>query len=100
MCYKFIRREVTNALDVWIQSLIQFHGALREGNAHITVYDVTTWRWVNLVSPAPPSFPSLAVRKGLTKFTTFGAHDVIAITSPQKNDRCTEELREHEPASC
>ena len=32
--------------------------------------------------------------KGRTKFTTSGAHDVIAITSPQKNDLCTEELRE------
>ena len=26
---------------------------------------------------------------GRTKFTTSGAHDVIAITSPQKNDLCT-----------
>ena len=33
-----------------------------------------------------------AVKKGCTKFTTSGAHDVIAITSPQKNDLCTEEL--------
>ena len=32
-------------------------------------------------------------RPGRTKFTTSGAHDVIAITSPQKNDLCTEELR-------
>ena len=32
--------------------------------------------------------------KGLTKFTTSGAHDVIAITSPQKNDLCTEELQD------
>ena len=32
--------------------------------------------------------------KGRTKFTTSGAHDVIAITSPQKNDLCTEELRD------
>ena len=31
---------------------------------------------------------------GCTKFTTSGAHDVIAITSPQKNDLCTEELRD------
>ena len=31
---------------------------------------------------------------GRTKFTTSGAHDVIAITSPQKNDLCTEELRD------
>ena len=29
-----------------------------------------------------------------TKFTTSGAHDVIAITSPQKNDLCTEELQD------
>ena len=28
---------------VWIQ----FHGALRERNAHITVYDVTAWSLVN-----------------------------------------------------
>ena len=32
--------------------------------------------------------------KGRTKFTTSGAHDVIAITSAQKNDLCTEELRD------
>ena len=31
---------------------------------------------------------------GRTKFTTSGAHDVIAITSPLKNDLCTEELRD------
>ena len=31
---------------------------------------------------------------GRTKFTTSGAHDVIAITSPQKNDLCTGELRD------
>ena len=31
---------------------------------------------------------------GRTKFTTSGAHDVIAITSPQKNNLCTEELRD------
>ena len=34
------------------------------------------------------------VPMGRTKFTTSGAHDVIAITSPQKNDLCTEELRD------
>ena len=28
---------------------------------------------------------------GHTKFTTSGAHDVIAITSPQKNNLCTED---------
>ena len=32
-------------------------------------------------------------RLGHTKFTTSGAHDVIAITSPQNNDLCTKELR-------
>ena len=31
---------------------------------------------------------------GRTTFTTSGAHDVIVITSPQKNDLCTEELRD------
>ena len=31
---------------------------------------------------------------GPTKFTTSGAHDIIAITSPQKNELCTEELRD------
>ena len=31
---------------------------------------------------------------GRTKFTTSGAHDVTSITSPQKNDLCTEELRD------
>ena len=34
------------------------------------------------------------IAMGRTKFTTSGAHDVIAITSPQKNDLCTEELRD------
>ena len=38
----------TNALHIWIQ----FHGALRARNAHITVYDITTWSWVNLVHPS------------------------------------------------
>ena len=28
---------------------------------------------------------------GRTKFTTFGAHDVITNTSPWKNDHCTED---------
>ena len=32
--------------------------------------------------------------KGRTKFTTSGAHDVIEITSPYKNDLCTKELRD------
>ena len=32
--------------------------------------------------------------QGRTKFTTSGAHDVIAITSTQKNELCTEELRD------
>ena len=43
----------TNALHVWIQ----FHGALRALNAHITVYDVTTWSWVNLVNPHTDALP-------------------------------------------
>ena len=30
--------------------------------------------------------------RACTKFTRSGAHDVIAITSPQKNDLCTKEL--------
>ena len=34
------------------------------------------------------------LESGRTKFTTSGAHDVIAITSPQKNNLCTEELRD------
>ena len=33
-----------------------------------------------------------SMEMGRTKFTTSGAHDVIAITSPQKNDLCTEKL--------
>ena len=32
--------------------------------------------------------------QGHAKFTTSGAHDVIAITSLPKNDLCTEELRD------
>ena len=31
---------------------------------------------------------------GGTKLTTSGAHDVIAITSLQKNDHCTDELQD------
>ena len=42
-----------NALHVWIQ----FHGALRARNAHITVYDVTTWSWENpSFAPRPRPF--------------------------------------------
>ena len=33
-------------------------------------------------------------QSGRAKFTTSGAHDVIAITSLPKNDLCTEELRD------
>ena len=33
-------------------------------------------------------------KMGHTKFTTSGAHDVIAITSAQKNDLCTKEIRD------
>ena len=40
------------------------------------------------------SIVSVVSQKWRTKFTTSGAHDVIAITSPQKNDLCTEELRD------
>ena len=38
----------------------------------------------------------MVVSKGRTiiKFTTSGAHDVIAIISPQKNDLRTQELRD------
>ena len=43
----------TNVLHVWIQ----FHGALHVRNAHITIYDVTTWSWVNLVHPDTESDP-------------------------------------------
>ena len=31
--------------------------------------------------------------RGIAKFTS-GAHDVIAIISPRKNDLCTEKLRD------
>ena len=37
-------------------------------------------------------YTSISDKKGRTKFTTSGAHDVIAITSPQKIDLCTEKL--------
>ena len=51
MCYKYIRREV------WLARLMRYMSgsssmALCARNAHITVYDVTTWRWVNLVHPS------------------------------------------------
>ena len=51
MCYKYIRREV------WLARLMRYMSgsssmALCARNAHITVYDVTTWSWVNLVHPA------------------------------------------------
>ena len=43
-----LRREVWLAgLHVWIQ----YSMAVCARNAHITVYDVTTWSWVNLVNP-------------------------------------------------
>ena len=50
MCYKYIRREV------WLARLMCYMSgsssmALCACNAHITVYDVTTWSWVNLVHP-------------------------------------------------
>ena len=35
---------------------------------------------------------------GHTKFTTSGAHDITAITSLQKHDFCTEELRDTDTA--
>ena len=45
-----------HVLHVWIQ----FHEPWR--SAHITVYDVTTWSWVNLVNPVsslvPRPFPA------------------------------------------
>ena len=34
------------------------------------------------------------LKTGRTKFTASGAHDVIEITSPRKNDLCTEKLRD------
>ena len=34
----------------------------------------------------------LKITLGHTNFTTSGAHDVLAITSPQKNDLCNKEL--------
>ena len=36
--------------------LIQFHGALLVRNAHITIYDITTRSWVNLVNSSPDEF--------------------------------------------
>ena len=50
MCYKYIRREM------WLARLMRYMSgsssmALCARNAHITVYDVTTWSWVNLVHP-------------------------------------------------
>ena len=51
------------------------------------------------ISSASPSLMSysaeLQLRVGLmghTKFTTSGAHSIIAMTSPQKNDLCTEDV--------
>ena len=41
---------------------------------------------VSIIRDSPAIFST-----GRTKFT-YGAHDVIAITSPQKNDLCTEDL--------
>ena len=35
---------------------------------------------------------------GRTKLITSGAHDVIAVTSPQKNDLCTEEVGDNLPS--
>ena len=50
--------------------------------------------WRCLASFPGPAQLSVACSTGRTKFTTSGAHDVIAITSPQKNDLCTEVLRD------
>ena len=54
----------TNVLHVWIQ----FHGALRARNAHITVYDVTTWSWVNLVHPSVIRSSGVSAIQGLLKY--------------------------------
>ena len=48
MCYKYIRR------GVWLARLMRYMSGSSSmahwaHNAHITVYDVTTWSWVNLV---------------------------------------------------
>ena len=47
-------------------------------------------------SPSLTSYSAeLPLRVGLmgrTKLITSGAHDIIAVTSPQKNDLCTEEV--------
>ena len=62
MCDKNIRREVWLAsLMRYVSGPIQFHGALRARNAHITVYDVTTWSWVNLVNPPGHSIDTLGL---------------------------------------
>ena len=60
----------TNALHVWIQ----FHGALRGRNAHITVYDVTTWSWVNLVHPLYVGMaPTRNIRESVDSLCRDGA---------------------------
>ena len=58
----------TNVLHVWIQ----FHGALRTRNAHITVYHVTTWSWVNLVHPSQPQFRRCTSRVLRPMIVVFG----------------------------
>ena len=60
MCYKYIRREV------WLARLMRYMSgsssmALCARNAHITVYDVTTWSWVNLVNPPGHSIDTLGL---------------------------------------
>ena len=41
-----------------------------------------------------PDFNPPFCGMGHTEFTTYNAHDVIAITSLRKSDLCTEELRD------
>ena len=61
MCYKYIHREA------WLARLMHCMSgsssmALCARNAHIIVYDVATWSWVNLVHPQTISGNALQVR--------------------------------------
>ena len=70
-----------------MSSLITLEAAARIRSA-VTI-GALTWK----VSDAIAAETTRSIL-GRTKFTTSGAYDVIAITSLQKNDLCTEKLRD------
>ena len=66
------------------KSVLQVEKVARRISNSLIPYSRLFWRALKLANWS----------KGHAKFTTSGAHDVIAITSLPKNDLCTEELRD------